>query len=81
MGKPHRTTIHQYKESKGCMDCKGSFPYYVLQFDHRPTETKLANVSHLMRFGKNEHAWAEIEKCDVVCANCHAIRTHERLMV
>jgi len=65
-------------KNKPCADCGISFPYYVMQFDHVRGE-KLLNIGNVTSNGasiiklKNE-----IDKCDVVCANCHAIRTHER---
>ena len=59
-----------------CPDCAGSFPACAMQFDHRPGTTKLFNIGE--RYASvNEHdLLLEIAKCDVVCANCHAIRTH-----
>ncbi len=60
-----------------CLDCGGTFPPECMDFDHRPGEVKLFGVSH----GK-AYAWerveAEIAKCDLVCANCHRIRTRAR---
>ncbi len=57
-----------------CKDC-GETDQRVLQFDH--LGDKVANVAALL--GKNwEAAIAEAKKCEVVCANCHAIRTYER---
>ena len=56
-----------------CVDCGESDPL-VLEFDHR--SEKRAGVNELMR---NHRTWpeisAEIEKCDVRCANCHRRRT------
>ena len=58
-----------------CVDCGEDDPV-VLDFDHRGD--KVANVSAML-----SRAWAtivaEIEKCDVRCANCHRRRTAERL--
>ena len=57
-----------------CKDC-GNEDYRVLQFDH--IEDKVCNVAHYIN--KNwEKALAEAKKCEVVCANCHTIRTYER---
>jgi hypothetical protein len=73
----NRQKIYNYKESQPCVDCNLNYPYYVMQFDHRPEETKLFNVSAISS-NKWETVWAEILKCDVVCANCHSIRTWNR---
>ena len=64
-----------------CTDCRERHPYYVMQFDHKPGETKVECVAVMV--SKNA-AWARIEKevakCDLVCANCHAKRTHIRTL-
>jgi hypothetical protein len=67
-------------KAKPCADCGRSFPYYVMEFDHRDGETKCFNIADVMgprRVGK-KRLLAEIAKCDVVCANCHRERTHQR---
>ena len=58
------------------MDC-GLHPEYpqVLEFDHRPEEDKRFHISDRMASGTMEDLIAEIAKCDIVCANCHRIRT------
>ena len=71
--------IQEYKQSRGCMDCKIDYPYWVLQFDHRPGEQKIGHVATMYRTHSLDVVKTEIEKCDVVCANCHADRTHGRL--
>ena len=49
-----------------------------MQFNHRPGEVKIGEVSELMNDGVRTKMWEEIAKCDLVCANCHALRTHLR---
>lgn len=61
----------------GCMDC-GNDNLVVLEFDHRPGEVKMFNVGQQAGVVSDEAFLAEIEKCDVVCANCHRIRTNIR---
>ena len=67
-------------EVKGapCLDCGVVYPHYVMDFDHRDGATKKSDVSRLARDGMLEAMLEEIGKCDLVCANCHRIRTHER---
>jgi hypothetical protein len=63
-----------------CTDCGQSFPPYVMDFDHRPGEEKafaLANAAGWTRISL-KRLEEEVAKCDVVCANCHRIRTHQR---
>lgn len=60
-----------------CMDCGCKYPHYVMQFDHVRGE-KLFCIGE----GRNrsqEKILEEIAKCDLVCANCHAERTYQRL--
>lgn len=65
------------KEGRSCTDCGGYFPPCVLHWDHVPERgPKLFNL------GRADYSLdkvlAEIAKCDLVCANCHAIRTWNR---
>lgn len=63
-----------------CMDCGVNYPSYVMDFDHRPSEYKLFNISRYMRANKSlQQVVEEIAKCDLVCSNCHRIRTFTRL--
>lgn len=62
-----------------CTDCGGRFPHPAMEWDHVDADTKVDNISRMLRRRvRLETVLAEIEKCDLVCANCHRIRTHER---
>jgi hypothetical protein len=65
-----------------CVDCGQHYPYYVMDFDHREGEEKISNVADLNfhRRTSLRRLIAEIAKCDVVCANCHRERTHQRMI-
>lgn len=63
--------------ASGCVDC-GESDVRVLEFDHLPEFQKLANVSSLVS-GSSDKLIEEMNKCDVVCANCHKRRTYSRL--
>lgn len=66
-----------YLSQRSCMDC-GERDLRVLEFDH-VTDDKEANISRLlMEVASKERLLAEINKCEVVCANCHRIRTVQR---
>jgi len=59
-----------------CMDCGRSYPYYVMQFDHVRGE-KIISIAKLIRTVNRKAIDLlnqEIQKCDIVCANCHALR-------
>lgn len=65
---------------KPCMDCGLCLEPWLMEFDHRPDETKIDNVSTLLQLGISEVTlFAEIAKCDLVCAMCHRKRTFNRL--
>lgn len=49
-----------------------------MQWDHKPGFEKLGDVSGDFWGRGREEVLAEIAKCDLVCANCHAIRTFTR---
>jgi hypothetical protein len=61
-----------------CADCGGAFPFYVMDFDHREGEEKTAEVAMLVNMLSLERLLREIAKCDLVCANCHRVRTYQR---
>ena len=69
--------IRKMKESTPCADCHVQYPYYVMDFDHR--KNKCFNVSQAMRNTGWLKTLEEIAKCDIVCANCHRIRTHKNM--
>ena len=69
--------VFAYLLQHPCVDCGEPDPL-VLEFDHVRGEKKL-NVSDLLhRYATWETIRAEIEKCEVRCANCHRHITAER---
>jgi hypothetical protein len=72
----NRKLIQEYKVKQGCKDCGYNAHHAALEFDHI-ADDKVANVANLM--GQEKALWAEIAKCEVVCSNCHSIRTFNRL--
>lgn len=64
-------------KSKPCMDCGGEFPPICMDFDHRPGTDKQFNLADAYNHSIDE-IHLEIDKCDLVCSNCHRIRTAER---
>ena len=74
-----QNAVIQYKKNHPCVDC-GETRIPTLQFDHRDPATKITAVGVLVRDMKPmEEVFAEIAKCDVRCANCHAVKTAEQL--
>lgn len=59
-----------------CMDCGNSFPPFVMDYDHRDPSAKSMSLADAPKSGwSNKRLEEEIAKCDLVCANCHRIRT------
>lgn len=72
------TFLQELKESKPCTDCNVSYPYYVMDFDHLDPKEKSFAVSKIERAKTVERLLQEVAKCDLVCSNCHRVRTHNR---
>lgn len=75
-----RAFVREYKENHPCSDCGKPFPAEAMHFDHVPERGEkiedIANmIANCVSFKK---LLAEIEKCDVVCANDHAVRGARR---
>lgn len=64
-----------------CLDCNRTCPTYVLDFDHRDGTTKRFNISKGIYNFSKKVILEEIAKCDLICANCHRVRTHERALL
>lgn len=66
-------------KSAPCVDCKQSFPSCCMDFDHRDPSTKFHAISKMASKARSKKAIEdEIKKCDLVCSNCHRIRTFQR---
>lgn len=68
-------------KSQPCKDCGNKFPPCCMDFDHLDGATKVNNISTMIttRVASREKIYEEIDKCELVCSNCHRIRTHNRL--
>lgn len=67
------------RKAAPCVDCGQRYPALVMEFDHRDAESKTADVAVLVHKRANPSTtFTEIAKCDLVCANCHRLRTLDR---
>ena len=62
--------IGEVKASIGCAKC-GDIRSYVLDFHHRNGEEKVETINHMIKSASAQTLQKELEKCDVLCANCH----------
>lgn len=61
-----------------CMDCRIKYPHYVMEYDHVRGE-KFCQISDMVNGTYSlARIEEEIDKCDLVCANCHRERTFSR---
>lgn len=66
--------VFEYLKKNPCLICGESDPI-VLEFDHREDTEKIESISNLILNSNWKKIKNEINKCDVLCANCHRRRT------
>jgi hypothetical protein len=80
--KDSRRELVRSLKTAPCKDCGGVFHPEVMDFDHIQTGTKGGyekSISRLqVRCVPEEELLLEIGKCELVCSNCHRIRTIRR---
>jgi hypothetical protein len=69
--------VTELKLKMGCIDCGYRDHPAALDFDHLPGFEKRGGIARMMGYHRNT-LLAEIAKCEVVCSNCHRIRTWKR---
>jgi hypothetical protein len=66
-------------KSAPCADCGNTFPTCCMDFDHMDGHTKAYNVGSMFAHQySRELIESELKKCQLVCSNCHRIRTRDR---
>ena len=67
----HQEYILNYKKDKGCSNCGYKEYPEILQFHHKDKKEKSFTIGK--KFGKNiEIIKQEMDKCILLCPNCHA---------
>ena len=66
----NRQRIKEYKESRKCTLCPENHPA-CLEFHHNDPSKKDKDVSHLITRYSWERVLKEIERCTILCSNCH----------
>ncbi len=68
----------QQAKAVPCTDCGVQYPPYVMDFDHVRGK-KTMDISDMISTCKPFSVIKEeIEKCEVVCSNCHRERTYQQ---
>jgi 5-methylcytosine-specific restriction endonuclease McrA len=74
----NREYVRKIKESNPCTDCEQFYHYSQMDFDHigfkKQNIAKLVNSEASIKTIKQE-----ISQCQLVCSNCHRLRTWLRL--
>lgn len=66
-------------KTKPCKDCGGKFAPYVMELDHLDGNKKIDSVSKMINNEKSlKLILEEFDKTEVICTNCHRIRTYKR---
>jgi hypothetical protein len=73
----NRKVVDDIKVDGFCADCGQWFPPCAMDFDH-VRGVKVRTVSQLIPNSSLEKLLLEIDKCELVCACCHRIRTAKR---
>lgn len=73
-----RAWMASLKEGVPCRDCGEIFPVWVMHWDHLPGFEKVDQVSSMVQSRTRSVVLEEIKKCELVCANCHVLRTVRR---
>jgi len=73
--------VNSFK-NKQCSDCGIKYPNYVMEFDHRDPKIKYDSINRMIHFHSSSKIkiLEEINKCDLVCANCHRLRTYKNVV-
>ena len=72
-----RMWVWSYLLDHPCVDC-GENDIRVLEFDHRDPQQKHGGISRMVADRCSiDKISAEVEKCDVRCANCHRRRCQD----
>jgi hypothetical protein len=70
--------LKELRTNAPCVDCGQTFHWSAMQFDH-VRGIKFKQLSHLAREGRTLRVIQdELKKTELVCANCHAVRTWRR---
>ena len=82
-----RSLYKHYISKKGCKDCGIKGPYGIFQFDHTDGSTTqnrmesnigTAHITRLFYSYTLKKAFAALRLVDIICANCHQLRSRKR---
>ncbi len=69
----HRKVVREYASTlkvEGCIVC-GEKEISCLDFHHKDPTQKEYNIANMFHTGNRKNIEEEVEKCVILCANCH----------
>jgi len=80
-GRAHREAARAWMDAlkdMPCTDCGQMYPAWVMHWDHLPNYEKFDDISSMVGSQRRTLVLDELKKCELVCANCHVMRTITR---
>ena len=74
----NRSFVNSQKRGKPCLDCGGVFHFSCMEYDHVSGDKVKCINSMVQSAFSIKMIKAEMDKCELVCANCHRVRTWNR---
>lgn len=68
--KERNTLIAEKAKECGCQKCDEK-RLYLMEFHHKSPSEKINNIAHMLKSASEQNLIKEIQKCIVLCANCH----------
>lgn len=73
--KEFKDWFNEFKKDLKCSECGFNHPA-ALDFHHVNPNEKEYSIAYLKHLGSKEKLLQEVDKCIVLCANCHRIHHH-----
>lgn len=74
----NRKYAWEFRENNPCVKCGESNPI-KLDFDYLDPSKKIKRISKLIHSTSLEKLKTEINKCQILCGNCHRLKTYKQL--
>ena len=76
-----KEAFREWKEANPCVDCGKHYPHPVMDLHHLDPSTKDWDITRMIKadYGP-KRIKEEIDKCVLLCSNCHRLRHHKERM-
>ncbi len=76
-GIKNREALAAIKVDRGCAKCGYNEHSAALDFNHIDPSKKTGNIAEKVSNWSLKKLMTEVDKCEVLCANCHRIHSYE----